>query len=60
MFLNKKKYIYPKYWDDGDCVRFKYYLKEAGVGMIKNDKHNIKEKDENINRNSGEEKQNNA
>lgn len=29
MFLNSKEYIYPKYWDDGDCVRFKYYLKEA-------------------------------
>jgi hypothetical protein len=29
MFLNKKEYIYPKYWDDDDIVRFKYYLKEA-------------------------------
>lgn len=30
MFLNnKKEYIYPKYWNDDDIIRFKYYLKEA-------------------------------
>jgi len=31
MFNNssKKEYIYPKYWDDEDIVKFKYYLKEA-------------------------------
>jgi len=26
---SKKEYIYPKYWDDEDIVKFKYYLKEA-------------------------------
>jgi hypothetical protein len=29
MFLNNKQYKYPKYWDDDDIIRFKYYLKEA-------------------------------
>ncbi len=24
-----KEYIYPKYWDDEDIYRFKYYLKNA-------------------------------
>ena len=26
---NKKEYIYPKYWNDEDIIKFKYYLKEA-------------------------------
>jgi len=26
---SKKEYIYPKYWDDDDIIKFKYYLKEA-------------------------------
>jgi hypothetical protein len=25
----KKDYIYPKYWDDEDIIKFKFYLKEA-------------------------------
>jgi hypothetical protein len=29
MFQSKKEYIYPKYWDDDDIIKFKYYLKEA-------------------------------
>lgn len=29
MFNNSKEYIYPKYWDDEDIIKFKYYLKEA-------------------------------
>ena len=29
MFNNSKEYIYPKYWDDDDIIKFKYYLKEA-------------------------------
>jgi hypothetical protein len=29
MFSSKKEYIYPKYWNDEDIVKFKYYLKEA-------------------------------
>lgn len=30
MFINsKKEYIYPKYWNDEDIIKFKYYLKEA-------------------------------
>ena len=29
MFNSKKEYIYPKYWNDDDIIRFKYYLKEA-------------------------------
>lgn len=29
MFGTKKEYIYPKYWDDDDIIKFKYYLKEA-------------------------------
>ena len=29
MFESKKEYIYPKYWDDDDIIKFKYYLKEA-------------------------------
>jgi hypothetical protein len=29
MFQSKKEYIYPKYWDDEDIIKFKYYLKEA-------------------------------
>jgi hypothetical protein len=29
MFESKKEYIYPKYWNDDDIIRFKYYLKEA-------------------------------
>jgi hypothetical protein len=29
MFHNQKEYIYPKYWDDDDIIKFKYYLKEA-------------------------------
>lgn len=26
---SKKEYIYPKYWDDDDIIKFKYYFKEA-------------------------------
>lgn len=26
---SKKEYIYPKYWNDEDIIKFKYYLKEA-------------------------------
>jgi hypothetical protein len=26
---NKKEYIYPKYWNDDDIIKFKYYLKQA-------------------------------
>ena len=29
MFNSKKEYIYPKYWNDDDIIKFKYYLKEA-------------------------------
>ena len=29
MFESKKEYIYPKYWNDEDIIKFKYYLKEA-------------------------------
>lgn len=29
MFNSKKKYIYPKVWNDDDIIKFKYYLKEA-------------------------------
>ena len=29
MFNSCKEYIYPKYWDDDDIIKFKYYLKEA-------------------------------
>lgn len=29
MFATKKEYIYPKYWNDDDIIKFKYYLKEA-------------------------------
>ena len=29
MFDSKKEYIYPKYWNDDDIIKFKYYLKEA-------------------------------
>jgi len=29
MFQSKKEYIYPKYWNDEDIIKFKYYLKEA-------------------------------
>jgi hypothetical protein len=29
MFESKKEYIYPKYWNDDDIIKFKYYLKEA-------------------------------
>ena len=29
MFDSKKEYIYPKYWNDEDIIKFKYYLKEA-------------------------------
>lgn len=29
MFNSKKEYIYPKYWNDEDIIKFKYYLKEA-------------------------------
>ena len=29
MFESKKEYIYPKYWNDDDIIRFKYYFKEA-------------------------------
>jgi len=24
-----KEYIYPKYWNEQDIIKFKYYLKEA-------------------------------
>ena len=26
---SKKEYIYPKYWNDEDIIKFKYYLKQA-------------------------------
>ncbi len=26
---SKKEYIYPKYWDDDDIIKFKYYLNKA-------------------------------
>ena len=29
MFNSPKEYIYPKYWNDEDIIKFKYYLKEA-------------------------------
>jgi hypothetical protein len=29
MFDNQKEYIYPKYWDDEDIIKFKYYLKQS-------------------------------
>lgn len=29
MFNSKKKYIYPKVWNDDDIIKFKYYFKEA-------------------------------
>ena len=29
MFNTKKEYIYPKFWDDDDIIKFKYYFKEA-------------------------------
>ena len=29
MFNSKKEYIYPKFWNDNDIIKFKYYLKEA-------------------------------
>jgi hypothetical protein len=29
MFNSKKEYIYPKYWNDEDIIKFKYYLNEA-------------------------------
>lgn len=30
MFIdNKKEYIFPKYWNNDDIIKFKYYLKEA-------------------------------
>lgn len=29
MLESKKEYIYPKYWNDDDIIKFKYYLKEA-------------------------------
>lgn len=29
MFNTQKEYIYPKYWNDEDIIKFKYYLKEA-------------------------------
>ena len=29
MFESKKEYIYHKYWNDDDIIKFKYYLKEA-------------------------------
>lgn len=29
MFNSKKKYIYPKIWNDDDIIKFNYYLKEA-------------------------------
>lgn len=29
MFENQKEYIYPKYWDDEDIIKFKYYLKQS-------------------------------
>jgi hypothetical protein len=25
----KKEYIYPKYWNDEDIIKFKFYLKQA-------------------------------
>lgn len=29
MFNSKKKYVYPKVWNDDDIIKFKYYFKEA-------------------------------
>lgn len=29
MFNSKKEYSYPKYWNDEDIIKFKYYLKQA-------------------------------
>jgi hypothetical protein len=29
MFNSKKEYIYPKYWNDEDIIKFKYYLKQS-------------------------------
>jgi len=29
MFESKKEYIYPKYWNDDDIIKFKYYLKQS-------------------------------
>jgi hypothetical protein len=29
MFNCQKEYIYPKYWNDDDIIKFKYYLKQA-------------------------------
>jgi len=31
MFNSSKEYIYPKYWNDDDIIKFKYYLKEAKI-----------------------------
>jgi len=29
MFNSKKEYIYPKYWNDEDIIKFTYYLKQS-------------------------------
>ena len=29
MFNSKKEFSYPKYWNDEDIIKFKYYLKQA-------------------------------
>ena len=26
---SKKEYIYPKYWNDEDIIKFKYYFKQS-------------------------------